>query len=79
MFVDDMQHSKIELSVRLSFCINLYIYFRRISSKYGIWLYANIALALHRGCRLNKRPKALLYVIRYIVISLSTCKLKLLF
>ena len=48
MFVDDMKHSKIELSVRLSLSINLYIYFRRISSNDGIWLYANIALALHR-------------------------------
>ena len=60
MFVDDMKHIKIEFSVQLSLCINLYIYFRRISSNDGIWLYANIALALHRGCRLNNRLKALL-------------------
>ena len=58
MFVDDMKHNKIEVSVRLSLYINLYIYFRRISSEDGIWLYTNIALALHRGCRLNKRLKA---------------------
>ena len=32
MFVDDMKHSKIELSVQLRLCINLYKYFRRISS-----------------------------------------------
>ena len=62
MFVDDMKHSKIELYVLLSLCINLYmIYFRRISSKDGI------ALALHRGCRLNKRLKELLYVIRNLL------------
>ena len=67
MFVDDMKHSNIELSVRLSLCINLYIYFRRISSNDGIWLYANIALALHRVCRLNKRLIALLYVIRNLL------------
>ena len=67
MFVDDMKHRKIELFVRLSLCINLYIYFRRISSDDGIWLYANIALALHRGCRLNKHLKALLYVIRNLL------------
>ena len=67
MFVDDMKHIKFELSVGLSLCISLYIYFRRISSNVGIWLYANIALALHRGCRLNKRLRALLYVIRNLL------------
>ena len=67
MFVDDMKHCKIELSVLLNICINLYIYLRRISSKDGIWLYANVALALHRGCRLNKRLKTLLYVIRNLL------------
>ena len=70
MFVDDMKHSKIELFVRLSLCVNLYIYLRQISSNDGIWLYANIALALHRGCRLNKRLKALLYVIRNLLSCL---------
>ena len=69
MFVDDMKHSKIALSVRLSLCINLYIYFRQMSSTDGIWLYANIAPALHRGCRLNRRLKALLYVIRNLLLS----------
>ena len=67
MFVDDMKHSKIAFSVQLSLCIKLYIYFRRISFNDGIWLYANIALALHRGCRLNNRLKALLYVIRNLL------------
>ena len=72
MFVDDMKHIKIEFSVKLSLCINLYIYFRQISSNDGIWLYANIALALHRGCRLNNRLKALLYVMyRYENLKLT--------
>ena len=67
MFVNDMKHSKIELSVQLSLCINPYIYFRRISPNDDIWLYANIALALYRGCRLNKRLRALLYVVRNLL------------
>ena len=39
--------------------------FRRISSNDGIWLHANIALALHRGYRLNKRLKEFVYVIQW--------------
>ena len=69
MFVDDMKHSKIELSVRVS--VQTCTYFRLISSNDGIWLYANIALALHRGCRLNKRLKALLYVIRKLCFCID--------
>ena len=68
MFVDAMKHSKIELSVQLSLCIYLYIYCRRISSNDGIWLYANIALALHRGCRLNERN--LLSCVYIIIIAI---------
>ena len=65
MFVDDMKHSKIELSRQLSLCIKLYTYFRRISSNDGIWLYANIALALHRGC------SNILQL--YILVAVTTC------
>ena len=55
MFVDDMKHSKIELSVLLSLCINLYIIILPTNFIQG-WHMAvckHIALGLHRGCRLN--------------------------
>ena len=67
MFVDDMKHSNIELSVQLSLCINKpvgpYIYLRRISSNDGVWLYANIALTLHRGIYIGLNCSYILYYV----------------